>query len=457
VKTIRNQNLIILFFVAFALRLAVFWLYRPWDIQVQESFLVTDSMGYHKLALCIVNDFSYCGETFRTPGWPFFIAIFYAIFGIKPWIVFLAQIFVDLVTIYYVVKVGEVVFSRRVGMIAAAFFAIDPSAIIQTQSLYSDPLFVSFLWASLYFYLRGLKLGDGWSLLIAGVLLGLTTLVRPTGEYYAIILLLFALLWSFKNRAIKLRYILAYGLAFAITISPWLYRNYTLYDTAKLSTTQGYALLDWQVALTRAGETHQSREAVVAEFMLQAKELGYLEDGNPFMNDAIKQKVAVQYIKTHPQIFVLRWISGIKNTYINLSTTDIAEKLGFKHINVQGNINGVGLTKFANQTMSELVSNFFTEKSLPQIVSGFIVLALLLVNYTMFLLGVNVLIKQGQWAILALFGVSIIYFTVIVGPIGVARYKLPIEPFYLLIGGVYLDQLLSLRAARRLGYQFPKP
>ncbi|MDP1774323.1 MAG: glycosyltransferase family 39 protein [Methylobacter sp.] len=438
-NTIKKEKTLLIFLVAFVLRLTVFLLFRPWDIQVQtESIFVGDAPGYHTLAECIASYFTFCGDTFRTPGYPFFIAIFYAFFGAKPWVVLFAQILADLVTIYYVLKIGEMIFSRRVGIIAATFLAINPNSIFQTTSLYSDSLFVTFLSACLYFYLRGLKLGEGRSFLIAGGLLAIATLVRPVAQYYFLILFFFALLWPTRNLVTRLKWGLLYALAFTITISPWLYRNYTLYDTIKLSSVQGETLLFWQVGYIRGWETHQPRKTVATEFKSQAQALGYSESSNPFANEAIAQKLAVQYIKTHTLVFASRWINGMINTYTNLGTADIANKLGFTRTELPPDA-------FVNEKGFKLISLFFKTKSLPEIAAGLIVLGWLLMNYSMFLLGAYVLIRRHQWAIFSLFVVSIAFFTVPGGPMGLARYRLPCEPFYFLVGAFYIDQFLNRR------------
>lgn len=446
-NTIKNQllsqKILQILILAFVLRLIVFLLFRPWDIHVQADEILTgDSPGYHRLAQCIVNDFSFCADTFRTPGYPFFIAIFYSLFGAKPWVVLFAQILVSLVSIYYVFKIGEILFSKRVGMVAALLLAIDPNTIFSTASLYSESLFVAFLSASFYFYLRGLTQGEWRSFVFAGMLLAITTLVRPVAQYYFIILFFAALLWPTGKLSVRLKWGLLYALAFAVITGPWLYRNYTLYDTVKLSSIQGENLLFWQVAYARSWETHQPYETINAELVAQAKTLGYSESGNPFVNERIAQKIAIEYIKTHPRIYLSRWISGTIHTYTNLSTADIVTKLGLQ----PGELPKGAM--FASESEFELIANFFRLKSFPEIASGFIVMALLLVNYSTFLLGASALIRQHQLATFTLFVISIMYFTVTGGPIGLARFRLPVEPFYLLVGAFYIDLFLNKRLAK---------
>jgi 4-amino-4-deoxy-L-arabinose transferase-like glycosyltransferase len=285
-----------------------------------------------------------------------------------------------------------------------------------------------------------LKLDEGRSFLIAGVLLALAALVRPVAQYYFLILFVFALLWPAKNFVIKLKYGVIYALAFVITISPWLYRNYALYDTVKLSSVQGENLLFWQVTYTKAWETHRSTDEISSEFMTEAKASGFVEGSNPFANEAIAQKIGVQYIKTHIQVCVSRLITGMVHTYTNLNTANIFITLGLKPTALPSGAMSASESEF------KLISLFFQSKSLAEIVVGLIVMTLLLINYSMFLLGSGVLVKRRQWIILSLFVVSIMYFTATGGPIGLARFRLPIAPFYLLVGAVYIEQFLSRRA-----------
>src|SRR5580700_183546 len=139
-----NRALPLVLLTAFMIRALVFLVSRPWDSRVVTEHILrpdSDALYYHNLALCIVNKFTLCGDTFRTPGYPSFIALFYYLFGAKPWIVLFAQIFVDLVTIYFVSKIGTILFSRRAGIIAALFMAVDPTAIFFNADMYSDSLF----------------------------------------------------------------------------------------------------------------------------------------------------------------------------------------------------------------------------------------------------------------------------------------------------------------------------
>ena len=90
-----NKCLIITICFAIVLRLLFFFSIKPWDEQVVKNrILIDDAIGYHNLALDILEDvsFSSFSSTQRTPGYPFFVAIIYSLFGVLPWVVLFVQL-----------------------------------------------------------------------------------------------------------------------------------------------------------------------------------------------------------------------------------------------------------------------------------------------------------------------------------------------------------------------------
>lgn len=437
-----NRDVSLVLLTAFTVRCLVFLLYRPWNSSVvTEQILRDDAIGYHQLALCIVNNFTFCGDTFRTPGYPAFVAFFYFLFGPRPWIVLLAQIFVDLTTIFFVAKIGEMLFSRRAGIIAALLLALDPTAIFFSIDLFSDSLFTAFLVATLYFYLRGLRDSNAATLAAAGCVCGLTMLIRPAAQYYAIMLLVFAALWPKGRRLSRFKGALVYGMLVIVTVGPWMYRNYSHYGVAKISSIQGENLLLWQVSYVRAWDTGRNPASIQGEYFEQAKGQGYAKGANPFKNEAIMQRIANQYILNHPGIYVARTLRGMFNTFVNLGTSDIAPKLGFMGTSRMGDF-------YLAPSNLELISRFVKTKTAAELAIGGVVFLWLLMNYLAAFLGCVLLIRRGQLAILLLFTGTILYFVGTAGILGISRFRLPIAPFYLLMAAVCVDQLLKNREQR---------
>lgn len=450
-NAIDRHLVVLLFAAALAARLILFLLFQPWtDHVVADSVIVDDAAQYHRLAECIVAGLGFCGDAFRTPGYPSFIAVFYAVFGTEPWPVLLAQAFLDLVSMGLILKIGQLVFTERVGLIAAALFAFDPNTLFATTALLTETLFVALLLAGFYCYLRALLKNELGGALLGGALLALTTLVRPVAEYFFLLLIAFAIVWGVQAFKLRLRAVTLLSLAFAATIAPWVYRNHALYDTASLSSIQGENLLFWQVTYARAWETGRSAESVEAEFRSEAAARGYTENGNPFENAAIAQDIAVEYIVAHPWVYASRLITGILHTFTNLGTAGIVKTLGFTPTYLPPDVMS------SSESEWQLVATFFTTKSPIEIAVGMLVLAVLAAHYLAFLLGATFLLTLRRFAILALFCMAIGYFAATGGPIGLARFRLPITPFYLLVGSLFIDQMVQRIRARK-GYMTAMP
>ena len=113
----QNKKMIYLLIVAFLVRVLVFIRFQPWlDSVIAKQILIFDSLGYHNLALCIKNNFTFCGDAFRTPGYPFFISIIYFISGNYVSHVLLVQIFLNLISIVYFIKLAKNYFQKKLDL-----------------------------------------------------------------------------------------------------------------------------------------------------------------------------------------------------------------------------------------------------------------------------------------------------------------------------------------------------
>ena len=133
------------------LRLAFFISVRPWNNEVEHKLLEKDALEYNVLAVNILNyhQFSYTENgppnSFRTPGYPFYLAAVYFIFGQAPWVVLLTQIFIDTFSCIILYFLFLRIFNIKIALIASLFYALDPFLILHTSTLLSDILFVFLL------------------------------------------------------------------------------------------------------------------------------------------------------------------------------------------------------------------------------------------------------------------------------------------------------------------------
>lgn len=121
----------------------------------------------------------------------------------------------------------------RVGIIAAALFAVEPMTIYWNNLLMSDGLFAFLFLATVH-----VSLHRRW--FWGAALLGLATLARPVGLYFLPLFLLWAVFCHFPLSSLNVRPLLAklfLMLAiFAALIFPWMLRNKIIFDRFELAT-----------------------------------------------------------------------------------------------------------------------------------------------------------------------------------------------------------------------------
>ncbi|HRB66392.1 MAG TPA: glycosyltransferase family 39 protein, partial [Chitinophagales bacterium] len=173
-----------LLFFSFLIRVLVFFRFEPWNAAViKHQILIFDSMGYHQLALCIKNYFSFCGDAFRTPAYPFFVSVIYSLFGNDPYIVLVVQIFLNLISIVLMYKIGIELFNEKIGFIAALLFSFDLHHIIFIFQILTETIYTTIFLLALLFYIKGIKRNEFKYFVLTGLIYGVSTLIRPISQY----------------------------------------------------------------------------------------------------------------------------------------------------------------------------------------------------------------------------------------------------------------------------------
>lgn len=178
------------------------------------------------------------------PGYSYVLAAVYSLFGRSSLVVGAFHIALDLVSIALLVEIGRRLFRQAwIGWIAGVLYAVYPYLIFQNLTLIDTPFFMTLFYAFLLalIVLRERERMDraGWLLaILAGVLLGVLTLVRPIVPPFALL----AALWflfrrSFVQTVIRLAPV---ALVSVLVMLPWFARNYQVYGTfVSFSVTSG--------------------------------------------------------------------------------------------------------------------------------------------------------------------------------------------------------------------------
>jgi 4-amino-4-deoxy-L-arabinose transferase-like glycosyltransferase len=253
-----KQPLPLILVVSVLLRLAVA---VSMGNRVVELPGVFDQISYHNLALRVVNGY---GFSFGELWWPitpaeaptahwsflytFYLALIYALFGPYPLIARILQaIIVGILHPYIVYLIGEKLFSKHVGLVAAAITTVYVYFFYYGAALMTEPYYITAILFSLYFALqlsestssgRDKKLG-----IALGISIGIALLLRQV--YLLFLPFLFVWIWTARIR--RRRNVPIASMVLAIALMALLILPVSIYNYSRfgrvvlLNTNSGYA------------------------------------------------------------------------------------------------------------------------------------------------------------------------------------------------------------------------
>ncbi len=460
-----NRILLLIFLFALLLRVLFFLFLTPWNNSNLNNKIMpmgTDQRGYHQLALVFQETGKIAFKPdltptpLRTPLYPLFISAIYTLFGQMPWVVILFQNFFDSLTAIFLVSIFTSIFNNKTGIVSGILYALEPHIIFYANSYYSDTTFVFSLVIFLFFFVKyfscsGKKISN---LFFAGLFLGIAVLIKPAATYLPLLVILLIIFNLRKTLLNGLKFSGIFLVSYMLIISPWLIRNYIIYGSFFLTNSGEYNLLAINITPMEIPKRNKPQHIVEKELRMEADSLMYSEGITPHWNQKPKnywdslnlkfdynktkfwQKVAIKYIKENPYDFIRFYFLGIIHTLFNLNTTSIAENLNLiktgNKLNLKTNLN-----------LFELIKNFLIQKSLAEIFIGISVLIYTLIVYLGFILGFLKSFKASNRFLIFSCILFAIYFILIAGAGGLARFKMPAVPFYIGISAYGLGIILS--------------
>lgn len=429
--------------LAIATRTVFFLIEQPWSPAIEDAFILKDdAQEYHKLALSILEGhFSIEGKpnAIRTPGYPGFVAGIYLIFGTHPWVVLLSQILLDGITCF-ILGISLRSSNETGALLSSGLFAIDPVSIFYSGTLGSDTLFV-FLLVSLFYVLNWPKRSQSY--IIAGLLTGLLALTRPIGLYLPVIVIAW-LIMRFRRKAVVPTLILL--AVYVVTIAPWFVRNEAIFGHFAFSTSPSYNLLVINAAriesISRGADFRETQIALLerARTLAMAKR-NSPADLNPFDLAEHEQNLAVRLVGANPYLFVKTYLFGIARMFANLNVSGIGSALRWetRKLRIEGSIDPI-----------YHIREFLRQRGTKEIILGTVIASYMLCTYIGAVIGIGRFIKtrdQELWLCL----IIALYFVFLTGAAGLARFKMPVIPFYLAYSGLGVASLLDhlIRSRKR--------
>ena len=230
-----------------------------------------DQISYDMLAQRVVQGH---GFSFAVDSWPYaranqptafwsylytlYLAAVYALFGHHPLVARLIQaVAVGLLMPWLMYRIGKRAFGVQVGLIAAGLTAVYFYFVLYAASLMSEAFYiVGILWTVDV----GMRLANSlvqirssnsrravWLGLELGVAMAITLLLRQVIIGFFAVLVLWLLWLAVRNKAARatLAALAAFALAFVLLISPFVARNYRVFDVLAMPNTNAGFTFFW--------------------------------------------------------------------------------------------------------------------------------------------------------------------------------------------------------------------
>jgi 4-amino-4-deoxy-L-arabinose transferase-like glycosyltransferase len=237
---------IVLFILALVLRLIFFLICLEYNNgNIQDTIHGQD--GYFEISKNLFEGHGFSASagpmyppySYGVPVYPYFLFWVLLFTGGSYWVTGMLQLILGACIPLLGMKISKMVLPQyqRVAIIVGVLLAISPFQILFSFIFYTETLFTVLFAVFLILYFKFLRNPSIVLAATCGAVLGLSTLTKATVQYIPLIAVVFAL-YHFK-RNINRRLIYQMGVfvvIFLMVLAPWLYRNYSTFGKAVLST-----------------------------------------------------------------------------------------------------------------------------------------------------------------------------------------------------------------------------
>lgn len=304
-ESIKELNFLLLFLgLAFVLR--VLWISLI-PTQLYADWKWYDDVAYHMSQVWRYEE-NGLPTAYWPIGYPLFLAIIYWIFGHHYFVVEFINVLLSIgicIFTYFIAKRLVSPVSARLTLVILALF---PSQIFFVNVLASEIIFTLLLVLVIYLLLKRENHSSVYLPLIAGVLLGLMTLVRAMALLLPLLIVFFYFKSKWRRGLILRDAILTILVAF-LTLFPWMLRNKRTLGAFTVSTSGGINLYIGNSPISSGNWVWQKENPFKD-----------LSAPNEVENDKLGYKLATRFILDDPSGFFWR---GIKKE-IYLFVTDFA-------------------------------------------------------------------------------------------------------------------------------------
>lgn len=426
--------LVILFILAVLVRMIFFWIF----LKDNSCVLLFDSKHYHDLALGLAKGFGFVNAQgapyfYRLPGYSLFLAACYKIANFSVIATLVIQLFLGSTVpllVYWLTRV-LLPLQQSFAVAASIISCFYVGFIIFSGLILSDILFLVFWLFFLIGFFIALQTRRHFLFFGAGLLLGISSLVRPVSVPLFFVAILVILIYGWKNYRDLGKSVIHFFVGWVSIVGWWLLRNFLLTGYVFFHTLSGPHFLNHSIAQMIMMKNNISYE--------QAKLVAYkkLDDlvvdierskQRPLWEIErviITEKLLLKTMLDNPLIALRHIGENIFKTCFSLYSSELL------FIDSRG-----CLPPYSNdRTLKDRLLRFI----FPQVNNRYIawVIWFELIVFLLLLLGfcgfcVKSVLCCYEWRLLMSSALFMVFFVVITFSCGYARLRLPIEPFFII-------------------------
>ena len=305
-KLILDHKITTTLLIGLILRIISIYFFRDIEIVNEWGIIVKNLEENNILSVHSVQGVP-VPNIFMPPLYPLFlysIKTFFNNTDIFLLIIYFIQLLFALISIYLAYKIFLEFYSENVSFIGSLFFSIFPLNVYAVSQISSIVLQMFLFNLFILSFLKLFKNIDYKYLIIFSISSGLLMLIR--GEYF--IFVLFSLVYLyFKNKQITK--VLTISALILLIISPYLIRNFNIFNVITITKSSGYNLLKGNHPNTKVEGTPMflSVGKVVPEVNEKLQKL--IENGPNVKYDLIQDQIlldqAIEFIKENPKKYFL--------------------------------------------------------------------------------------------------------------------------------------------------------
>lgn len=383
------------------------------------------------------------------------------------WSIYFFQIICGLASVILTYLIARMFFSERISLVAALMMAIEPFWAWHNFLLMSDNLFVPLFLSGFYFWFRFIKSGKYFSLAVSALIFGLATLTRPNSLLLTLFLsFLLVLVFVLRNKLKIKNYLrinsfkhlfyclLVFNGLFFLILTPWVVRNKIVYDRLTIANIMSTNFFYYNLPPFISWKEKISYQEAYDIYAKQAdKDLGkhignsgfnctlftneelnkqldyYKHEANKVMLGNLPSYAVLHLMRTLPFFLQPGYFEMFSAYNGEFTKPDLSAAL------MDGDI--IEIKNFL-KTMNAKIITYLIGVILWAVLS-FAAFASLLYFY----------FKDRDKFLFALFAVAvIIYNALLISPFVIARYRMPLYPFFFILAAYFFMSALPLIVKR---------